>query len=94
MENRLPIIYLVDSAGVYLPMQDEIFPDKEMFGRIFRNNAKMSAAGIIQISAVMGSCVAGGAYLPIMSDEAMIVEGTGSIFLAGSYLVKAAMGKY
>ncbi|WP_288461397.1 carboxyl transferase domain-containing protein [uncultured Chryseobacterium sp.] len=93
MENRLPIIYLVDSAGVYLPMQDEIFPDKEMFGRIFRNNAKMSAAGIIQISAVMGSCVAGGAYLPIMSDEAMIVEGTGSIFLAGSYLVKAAIGE-
>lgn len=93
MENKLPIIYLVDSAGVYLPMQDEIFPDKEMFGRIFRNNAKMSAAGIIQISAVMGSCVAGGAYLPIMSDEAMIVEGTGSIFLAGSYLVKAAIGE-
>ncbi len=93
MENRLPIIYLVDSAGVYLPMQDEIFPDKEMFGRIFRNNAKMSAAGIIQISAVMGSCVAGGAYLPIMSDEAMIVDGTGSIFLAGSYLVKAAIGE-
>ncbi|WBV51865.1 acyl-CoA carboxylase subunit beta [Chryseobacterium gambrini] len=93
MENRLPIIYLVDSAGVYLPMQDEIFPDKEMFGRIFRNNAKMSAAGIIQISSVMGSCVAGGAYLPIMSDEAMIVEGTGSIFLAGSYLVKAAIGE-
>lgn len=93
MENRLPIIYLVDSAGVYLPMQDEIFPDKEMFGRIFRNNAKMSAEGIIQISAVMGSCVAGGAYLPIMSDEAMIVEGTGSIFLAGSYLVKAAIGE-
>lgn len=93
MENRLPIIYLVDSAGVYLPMQDEIFPDKEMFGRIFRNNAKMSASGIIQISAVMGSCVAGGAYLPIMSDEAMIVEGTGSIFLAGSYLVKAAIGE-
>ena len=93
MENRLPIIYLVDSAGVYLPMQDEIFPDKEMFGRIFRNNAKMSSAGIVQISAVMGSCVAGGAYLPIMSDEAMIVEGTGSIFLAGSYLVKAAIGE-
>ncbi|WP_294199534.1 acyl-CoA carboxylase subunit beta [Chryseobacterium sp. sg2396] len=93
MENRLPVIYLVDSAGVYLPMQDEIFPDKEMFGRIFRNNAKMSAAGIVQISAVMGSCVAGGAYLPIMSDEAMIVEGTGSIFLAGSYLVKAAIGE-
>ena len=93
MENRLPIIYLVDSAGVYLPMQDEIFPDKEHFGRIFRNNAKMSAMGIIQISAVMGSCVAGGAYLPIMSDEAMIVDKTGSIFLAGSYLVKAAIGE-
>ncbi len=93
MENRLPIIYLVDSAGVYLPMQDEIFPDKEMFGRIFRNNAKMSSAGIVQISAIMGSCVAGGAYLPIMSDEAMIVDGTGSIFLAGSYLVKAAIGE-
>ena len=93
MENRLPIIYLVDSAGVYLPMQDEIFPDTEMFGRIFRNNAKMSSAGIIQISAIMGSCVAGGAYLPIMSDEAMIVDKTGSIFLAGSYLVKAAIGE-
>ena len=93
MENRLPIIYLVDSAGVYLPMQDEIFPDKEHFGRIFRNNAKMSAMGIIQISAIMGSCVAGGAYLPIMSDEAMIVDKTGSIFLAGSYLVKAAIGE-
>lgn len=93
MENRLPIIYLVDSAGVYLPMQDEIFPDKEHFGRIFRNNAKMSAMGILQISAVMGSCVAGGAYLPIMSDEAMIVDKTGSIFLAGSYLVKAAIGE-
>lgn len=93
MENRLPIIYLVDSAGVFLPMQDEIFPDKEMFGRIFRNNAKMSSAGIIQISAIMGSCVAGGAYLPIMSDEAMIVDKTGSIFLAGSYLVKAAIGE-
>ncbi len=93
MENRLPIIYLVDSAGVYLPMQDEIFPDKEMFGRIFRNNAKMSADGIVQISAIMGSCVAGGAYLPIMSDEAMIVDKTGSIFLAGSYLVKAAIGE-
>ena len=93
MENRLPIIYLVDSAGVYLPMQDEIFPDKEHFGRIFRNNAKMSAMGIIQISAIMGSCVAGGAYLPIMSDEAMIVDRTGSIFLAGSYLVKAAIGE-
>ena len=88
MENRLPIIYLVDSAGVYLPMQDEIFPDKEHFGRIFRNNAKMSSMGIVQIAAVMGSCVAGGAYLPIMSDEAMIVDKTGSIFLAGSYLVK------
>lgn len=93
MENRLPIIYLVDSAGVFLPMQDEIFPDKEHFGRIFRNNAKMSAAGIIQISAIMGACVAGGAYLPIMSDEAMIVEGTGSVFLAGSYLVKSAIGE-
>lgn len=93
MENRLPIIYLVDSAGVYLPMQDEIFPDKEMFGRIFRNNAKMSSAGIIQVSAIMGSCIAGGAYLPIMSDEAMIVDKTGSIFLAGSYLVKAAIGE-
>lgn len=93
MENRLPIIYLVDSAGVYLPMQDEIFPDKEHFGRIFRNNAIMSSMGISQISAVMGSCVAGGAYLPIMSDEAMIVDKTGSIFLAGSYLVKAAIGE-
>lgn len=93
MENKLPIIYLVDSAGVYLPMQDEIFPDKEHFGRIFRNNAKMSSMGIIQISAIMGSCVAGGAYLPIMSDEAMIVDKTGSIFLAGSYLVKAAIGE-
>ncbi len=93
MENRLPIIYLVDSAGVYLPMQDEIFPDKEHFGRIFRNNALMSSMGIIQISAVMGSCVAGGAYLPIMSDEALIVDKTGSIFLAGSYLVKAAIGE-
>jgi acetyl-CoA carboxylase carboxyltransferase component len=93
MENRVPIIYLVDSAGVYLPMQDEIFPDKEHFGRIFRNNAVMSSRGIIQISAVMGSCVAGGAYLPIMSDEALIVEGTGSIFLAGPYLVKAAIGE-
>ena len=93
LENRLPIIYLVDSAGVYLPLQDEIFPDKEHFGRIFRNNAVMSSRGIIQISAIMGSCVAGGAYLPIMSDEAMIVEGTGSIFLAGSYLVKAAVGE-
>jgi len=93
IENRLPIIYLVDSAGVYLPMQDEIFPDKEHFGKIFRNNAKMSSMGITQISAVMGSCVAGGAYLPIMSDEAMIVDKTGSIFLAGSYLVKAAIGE-
>ena len=93
MENRLPIIYLVDSAGVYLPMQDEIFPDKEHFGRIFRNNAVMSSMGIVQIAAVMGSCVAGGAYLPIMSDEALIVDKTGSIFLAGSYLVKAAIGE-
>ena len=93
MENKLPIIYLVDSAGVYLPMQDEIFPDKEHFGRIFRNNAVMSSMGITQISAVMGSCVAGGAYLPIMSDEALIVDKTGSIFLAGSYLVKAAIGE-
>ena len=93
IENKLPIIYLVDSAGVYLPMQDEIFPDKENFGRIFRNNAKMSAMGIPQISAIMGSCVAGGAYLPIMSDEAIIVDKTGSIFLAGSYLVKAAIGE-
>lgn len=93
MENRLPLIYLVDSAGVYLPMQDEIFPDKEHFGRIFRNNALMSSDGIVQIAAIMGSCVAGGAYLPIMSDEAMIVEGTGSVFLAGSYLVKSAIGE-
>jgi acetyl-CoA carboxylase carboxyltransferase component len=93
MENRLPIIYLVDSAGVFLPLQDEIFPDKEHFGRIFRNNAIMSSMGIIQIAAIMGSCVAGGAYLPIMSDEAMIVEGTGSVFLAGSYLVKSAIGE-
>jgi 3-methylcrotonyl-CoA carboxylase beta subunit len=93
MENRLPVIYLVDSAGVFLPMQDEIFPDKEHFGRQFRNNAKMSSMGIIQIAAIMGSCVAGGAYLPIMSDEAMIVDKTGSIFLAGSYLVKAAVGE-
>ncbi|MFC6998402.1 acyl-CoA carboxylase subunit beta [Rufibacter roseus] len=93
IENRLPVIYLVDSAGVFLPMQDEIFPDKEHFGRMFRNNAIMSSEGIVQISAIMGSCVAGGAYLPIMSDEAMIVEGTGSIFLAGSYLVKAAIGE-
>ncbi|MBD1261762.1 acyl-CoA carboxylase subunit beta [Maribacter polysiphoniae] len=93
IENRLPIIYLVDSAGVFLPMQDEIFPDKEHFGRIFRNNAIMSSMGITQIAAVMGSCVAGGAYLPIMSDEALIVDKTGSIFLAGSYLVKAAIGE-
>ena len=92
MENRLPIIYLVDSAGVFLPMQDEIFPDKEHFGRIFRNNAVMSSMGITQISAVMGSCVAGGAYLPIMGDEALIVEGNCRIFLAGRYLVKAAIG--
>ena len=93
IENNIPIIYLVDSAGVYLPMQDEIFPDKEHFGRIFRNNAVMSSMGITQIAAVMGSCVAGGAYLPIMSDEALIVDKTGSIFLAGSYLVKAAIGE-
>ncbi|HET6528956.1 MAG TPA: carboxyl transferase domain-containing protein, partial [Balneolaceae bacterium] len=93
IENRLPIIYLVDSAGVYLPMQDEIFPDKDDFGRIFRNNAVISAKGIPQIAAIMGSCVAGGAYLPIMSDEALIVDGTGSVFLAGSYLVKAAIGE-
>ncbi len=93
MENRLPTIYLVDSAGVFLPLQDEIFPDKEHFGRIFRNNARMSSMGIPQIAAIMGACVAGGAYLPIMSDEALIVEGTGSIFLAGPYLVKAAIGE-
>jgi acetyl-CoA carboxylase carboxyltransferase component len=93
MENRLPIIYLVDSAGVFLPLQNEIFPDKEHFGRQFRNNARMSSMGIIQVAAIMGSCVAGGAYLPIMSDEAMIVDKTGSIFLAGSYLVKAAIGE-
>jgi len=93
MENRLPVIYLVDSAGVFLPLQDEIFPDKEHFGRIFRNNARMSSMGITQISAIMGSCVAGGAYLPIMSDDALIVDKTGSIFLAGSYLVKAAVGE-
>ena len=93
MENKLPIIYLVDSAGVYLPMQEEIFPDKENFGRIFRNNAQMSAMGIVQSAAVMGSCVAGGAYLPIMSDESLIVNGTGTIFLAGSYLVKSAIGE-
>jgi len=93
MENRIPIIYLVDSAGIFLPLQDELFADKENFGRIFRNNAKMSSRGIVQIAAVMGSCVAGGAYLPIMSDEALIVEKTGSIFLAGNYLVKAAIGE-
>lgn len=93
MENRIPIVYLVDSAGVFLPMQDEIFPDKEHFGRMFRNNARMSSMGIPQISAIMGSCVAGGAYLPIMSDEALIVDGSGSIFLAGPYLVKAAIGE-
>jgi 3-methylcrotonyl-CoA carboxylase beta subunit len=93
IENNLPIIYLVDSAGVYLPMQDEIFADKEHFGRIFRNNAVMSSKGILQIAAIMGSCVAGGAYLPIMSDEALIVEGTGSVFLAGSFLVKSAIGE-
>jgi len=93
MENRLPVIYLVDSAGVFLPMQDEIFPDKEHFGRIFRNNARMSGMGITQIAAVMGACVAGGAYLPIMSDETLMVEGNGSIFLAGPYLVKAAIGE-
>ena len=93
MENKLPIIYIVDSAGVYLPMQDEIFPDKEHFGRIFRNNAKMSAMGITQIAAVTGACVAGGAYLPIMSDETLMVENAGSIFLAGPYLVKAAIGE-
>src|SRR5689334_21358834 len=93
MENHLPVIYLVDSAGVFLPLQDEIFPDKEHFGRIFRNNARMSAMGITQIAAVMGACVAGGAYLPIMSDEVLMVEGNGSIFLAGPYLVKAAIGE-
>lgn len=93
MENHLPVIYIVDSAGVFLPMQDEIFPDKEHFGRIFRNNARMSAMGITQIAAVMGPCVAGGAYLPIMSDETLMVEGAGSIFLAGPYLVKAAIGE-
>ncbi|MCL4135831.1 UNVERIFIED_CONTAM: hypothetical protein GTU68_011161 [Idotea baltica] len=93
IENHLPIIYLVDSAGVFLPMQDEIFPDKEHFGRIFRNNAVMSSMGIPQIAAIMGPCVAGGAYLPIMSDEALIVEGTGSVFLAGPYLVKSAIGE-
>lgn len=93
LENHLPIIYLVDSAGVFLPLQDEIFPDKEMFGRIFRNNAVMSSKGIVQISAIMGACVAGGAYLPIMSDEALIVKGTGSVYLAGPYLVKSAIGE-
>ncbi|HEX9739686.1 MAG TPA: carboxyl transferase domain-containing protein, partial [Ignavibacteriaceae bacterium] len=93
MDNRLPIIYLVDSAGVFLPMQDEIFPDKEHFGRVFRNNAIMSSMGIPQIAAIMGPCVAGGAYLPIMSDEALIVEGEGSVFLAGAHLVKAAIGE-
>ena len=93
MENKLPVVYLVDSAGVYLPLQDEIFPDKEHFGRIFRNNARMSAMGITQIAAVLGPCVAGGAYLPIMSDETLMVEGNGSIFLAGPYLVKAAIGE-
>jgi len=93
IENRLPIIYLVDSAGVFLPLQDEIFPDKEHFGRQFRNNARMSSMGIVQIAAIMGSCVAGGAYLPIMSDEALIVDKTGSVFLAGSFLVKAAIGE-
>jgi acetyl-CoA carboxylase carboxyltransferase component len=93
MQNRIPIVYLVDSAGIFLPLQDQIFADKEDFGRIFRNNARMSSMGIVQIAAVMGSCVAGGAYLPIMSDESIIVEKTGSIFLAGSYLVKAAIGE-
>src|SRR6478672_5175426 len=93
LQNNLPVIYLVDSAGVFLPMQDEIFPDKEHFGRIFYNNAQMSAKGIVQIAAVMGACVAGGAYLPIMSDETLMVEGAGSIYLAGPYLVKAAIGE-
>lgn len=93
IENRLPVVYLVDSAGVFLPMQAEVFPDKEHFGRLFRNNAVMSSMGIVQVAAIMGSCVAGGAYLPIMSDEALIVEGTGSVFLAGSYLVKSAIGE-
>src|SRR3954447_7487709 len=93
LENRLPIVYLVDSAGVFLPLQDEIFPDKEHFGRAFYNNARLSAEGIFQLAAIMGSCVAGGAYLPIMSDESHIVEGTGSIFLAGSHLVQAAIGE-
>src|SRR5450432_3423898 len=93
MENHLPVIYIVDSAGVFLPLQDEIFPDKEHFGRIFYNNARMSAMGITQIAAVLGACVAGGAYLPIMSDETVMVEGNGSIYLAGPYLVKAAIGE-
>ena len=93
MENRLPIIYLVDSAGIYLPLQNEVFADKDHFGRMFRNNAHLSAMGVLQVAAVMGSCVAGGAYLPIMSDEALIVEGTGSIFLAGPYLVKSSIGE-
>jgi 3-methylcrotonyl-CoA carboxylase beta subunit len=93
LENKLPVIYLVDSAGVFLPLQEDIFPDKEHFGRIFRNNAQLSSKGIPQIAAIMGPCVAGGAYLPIMSDEALIVEGTGSVFLAGSHLVKAAIGE-
>ncbi|MGA9115647.1 MAG: carboxyl transferase domain-containing protein [Bacteroidota bacterium] len=93
IENRLPIVYLVDSAGVFLPLQSEIFPDRDHFGRIFRNNAVMSSLGIPQIAAIMGPCVAGGAYLPIMSDEALIVEGTGSVFLAGSHLVRAAIGE-
>jgi 3-methylcrotonyl-CoA carboxylase beta subunit len=93
LENRLPVVYLVDSAGVFLPMQDEIFPDREHYGRMFFNNARLSAAGVFQMSAILGSCVAGGAYLPIMSDESHIVEGTGSIFLAGSHLVQAAIGE-
>jgi acetyl-CoA carboxylase carboxyltransferase component len=93
IENKIPILYLVDSAGIYLPLQDEVFADKEHFGRIFRNNAKLSAMGVPQLSAVLGSCVAGGAYLPIMSDETIMVEGAGSIFLAGPYLVKAAIGE-
>ena len=93
LENRIPIIYLVDSAGIFLPLQNELFADKDFFGRIFRNNAQMSAAGIVQIAAVMGSCVAGGAYLPVMSDEVIMVDKSSSIFLAGSYLVKAAIGE-
>ncbi len=93
LENRLPVVYLFDSAGVFLPMQDEIFPDRDHFGRVFYNNARLSAEGIYQISAILGSCVAGGAYLPIMSDEALIVEGTGTIFLAGAHLVQAAIGE-